>query len=1026
MSLTKVPVTSTVSKQASKKMKNILPVSSFGEEKANQYLSTELPELREKSNALGRKQLSPSTSESDFIPEEILSALTSAANAANHPSSFIAAKKSQTTPNIQRGVRSTNQLWHHPIRRNKFKHLTEQPICLTGAGRDISFLCDVYMMGKKTSIPRSVGSDHSISKAQSNTQLSTEELDLQKSLIPEEFHIIKNKGVLGLEYYEDKYTTLLEDSEKKLRIFPSMKPNGRSEVIQLGKVMDSMLKKAKVDEESLQTSGPTQMHNMLELLKKEQNIYNIVFHELIRQVSVDCAERGELLAKLRQQYVNLLDRIPRQMKSLHNSMMAQRALDRRLTDELIQFKNSIELLMSELFQVQEHDQKVIKDAKYTKTQLARALKETQEKTNMLEEYRELYELQRRRLEINLGYLTEERDLWSSTTYKLAEKVIERNKLQLVHTLYLHEKSWNQVVRHFLVVLATTDTSDLAEIQQVTETWRKSMVHFGEQLEHVEESRKEKLRHCKTGLEEWHQYFKTKVFVDHTFRGVPRDEINQILNDLISWEKMIIEELEQFAGAMLLANKETLDRTTYMQQKWTELGQRILERHQNPAGETPELDKMKDVNRNVTKLTQQYTRRMEGENGVASALMSLFKSFEPLSSSLQAEKNKSTKMQESDWLIFSLLLPEWMDHVDSLLKLTDTSHSEASLNQEKPHAQLTPRDVFKKLQKWILAMTAETEKDDIYLTQDLNNMHKAMVQWMVDLLMILTSKNSSEVSEDTTTSEFPEEEETSQTIKTKLVEDAEQLARKLNKFSLLISSCCKTIVEDLSQKTDVDPDFELKSLETVKTKCMEWIETCNFILSDITGDAVSLKLENQIDLDNTELKSSIQEKKQSSFKKHSKSHDKTEPDDFTAEDSCTSTSKSSLPNVTHRLNYDFMKIIGHDANIFQKSIKCTVSVSKPQTAKAYEAFNSLVSLDNLQHQLLLTELRAQRAEEITANLNEQLKIAQERLLELEQKLENQLVIIEEEPPPEEDLAESMVSKMGSQLKKAFKSKKSKFP
>lgn len=33
-----------------------------------------------------------------------------------------------------------------------------------------------------------------------------------------------------------------------------------------------------------------QMHNLLELIKKEQNIYNIVFHELIRQVSCsyDC------------------------------------------------------------------------------------------------------------------------------------------------------------------------------------------------------------------------------------------------------------------------------------------------------------------------------------------------------------------------------------------------------------------------------------------------------------------------------------------------------------------------------------------------------------------------------------------------------------------------------------------------------------------------------------------------------------------------------------------------------------------
>ena len=48
--------------------------------------------------------------------------------------------------------------------------------------------------------------------------------------------------------------------------------------------------------------------------KEEQDIYNVCFHELIRQVSVHCVERGELLADLRRRYSNLLDRVPRQVK----------------------------------------------------------------------------------------------------------------------------------------------------------------------------------------------------------------------------------------------------------------------------------------------------------------------------------------------------------------------------------------------------------------------------------------------------------------------------------------------------------------------------------------------------------------------------------------------------------------------------------------------------------------------------------------------------------------------------------------
>jgi len=56
------------------------------------------------------------------------------------------------------------------------------------------------------------------------------------------------------------------------------------------------------------------MHNLLELIKKEQNIYNIVFHELIRQASIECVERGELLADLRGKYSSLLNKVPQQIK----------------------------------------------------------------------------------------------------------------------------------------------------------------------------------------------------------------------------------------------------------------------------------------------------------------------------------------------------------------------------------------------------------------------------------------------------------------------------------------------------------------------------------------------------------------------------------------------------------------------------------------------------------------------------------------------------------------------------------------
>ncbi len=88
-------------------------------------------------------------------------------------------------------------------------------------------------------------------------------------------------------------------------VFPSLKPAGRNEVIQLKHTMDALLKRVGAD--IIDQKGPTQvrqfflkdayrnslktelnfffkLHNLLEIIKQEQDIYNIVFHEAIRQV----------------------------------------------------------------------------------------------------------------------------------------------------------------------------------------------------------------------------------------------------------------------------------------------------------------------------------------------------------------------------------------------------------------------------------------------------------------------------------------------------------------------------------------------------------------------------------------------------------------------------------------------------------------------------------------------------------------------------------------------------------------------
>lgn len=46
----------------------------------------------------------------------------------------------------------------------------------------------------------------------------------------------------------------------------------------------------------------------------------------------------------RQRYVSLLERIPEQMKTLYKKMMSQRLVNRRFSEELLLFKESVEQL----------------------------------------------------------------------------------------------------------------------------------------------------------------------------------------------------------------------------------------------------------------------------------------------------------------------------------------------------------------------------------------------------------------------------------------------------------------------------------------------------------------------------------------------------------------------------------------------------------------------------------------------------------------------------------------------------------
>nr|XP_054406632.1 axonemal dynein light chain domain-containing protein 1 isoform X7 [Pongo abelii] len=820
MSLPKTPSTPLNSTSTSESKKLKVSVAKEG--------TRGLPELKEKKNMVDRSKPLPTSLQNEFIPKEVLLSLTYAASAGPCPENLLPPKKIKTPQGTL--PRLVDHVWHHPVRRNKFKYLIDHPVSLTGAGRDISFLYDVtYAKGQTRE--KAVCPPHLSRSLQSHDGVIVphKPKTLRDTLIPEEFHIVSSTGVSGLECYDDKYTTLLTDSENRLLLFPSMKPNKRVEVAQLNDVMDTMLERAGV--ENQEYTGPTKMHKLLHILKKEQTIYNVIFHELIRQVSVDCADRGELLSKVRERYVQMLDQIARQMIDFYKDLVTQRVMDQRILEELYNFKHVIEELTRELCLVRAHDVKLTKETEKAHKDLAQALLDAEKNAKMVEEYHDLYTLQRERMDNDMKQLVAERDIWSSATYELALKVIERNRVILARRLYLNEKGWNKYTKHFIILLSNKDTEDLALLQRLTQKWRNLVNKFKQEVEQMEESTSETLKIVKDGLIKWQEFFNEKDILSPNKGNI----FDSVLLDFKQWQKILNEKKEEFTGDVLLSKYDTLKIIKHLQENWADIGLGIFNRHKSLEGEMPsERQYMEEIIKNIQNLYKEYEIRINGDNGYSKILPSLISSLDFCSFKLENLEFPDTPLEE--WQEIDEKINEMKSQLDILLNLTGIVPQHIDVDS----VSVLQAYIFNTIQQWLLKIGNEINNGNIELQHHMDELHISMIRWMVNLLILMIPN----FTDQDCLLKLEEESAEKHDIRVARLElDAIELTRKLYQYSSYLSSCCKGMVTAmaLSKSTNSHKNAteDLYEVAKLKKECYEWINTCSCLLSNIKGRKITL-------------------------------------------------------------------------------------------------------------------------------------------------------------------------------------------
>ena len=162
---------------------------------------------------------------------------------------------------------------------------------------------------------------------------------------------------------------------------------------------------------------------------------NIFLH---MQVTIECTERGQALAGLRQRYAVLLQRVPQRVLGLHTELVATRTLARRLLAELERMRDAMGTLTSALNEVQTDGTALAAAGGTAQSLAADATQQAGLVARALGDLQGLYELQRARLETRIVALEEECDSWFSHASRLSEAVMLRRGQQGVDRLRVSE------------------------------------------------------------------------------------------------------------------------------------------------------------------------------------------------------------------------------------------------------------------------------------------------------------------------------------------------------------------------------------------------------------------------------------------------------------------------------------------------------------------------------------------------------------------------------------------------------------
>ncbi|KAH6571188.1 hypothetical protein BASA60_007309 [Batrachochytrium salamandrivorans] len=484
----------------------------------------------------------------------------------------------------------------------------------------------------------------------------------------------------------------------------------RKEVAKLKAAMMTLLDEIGSTEDQ---NYPTEMHAFLGIIQEEQKIYDSVFQEIIRQVKINMIERGEVVAEIRRRYANMFLKIPRHIRNIHTELIAQRKLNRRLSEELIRSKETVADLLCELDSVRKHDADVTQQAQEAQEKLVSVLIQSDTTDEILNEYHKLYRMQRDRLEDALQLSEQEKHIWVDAATSLAIRIGQEHGIGDLVLLQKHEHGRLCSTNHIITLISEKNDTELNAVEKSIEEWRSRLIRLSRSVIEEDHSNMETLAHMQRSMKTVLKNLTTNEPVDSIESDHPLLKVFHIL-DVKSWA----DHLKTWAV------QEDIEIVRKMTKSWIDAGSKLLRRNEKTTNGKDYVllnDALSKFSAEIEEWLTKLELRVSGEDGVASQVISLHHQLEDRFATYSSrDLEKPFPLLERIQLKETIL--HWTDQIGVLISVL------ANTVEREQHK--IPLHV----ENWISRLIDQMNTDTDTRNEENAKLHTSMVSWMVQLLV----------------------------------------------------------------------------------------------------------------------------------------------------------------------------------------------------------------------------------------------------------------------------------------------------